>query len=100
MQSDYHGIAEAHCHGPSLIAPVGGLTLFIDSSNPEFWTTWTVLEKEITADQFDTWVTVTFEGGENLAAASIYDQIALRVGGFGHQVGATFYVKDFRPVSE
>ena len=74
--------------------------LFLDSSNPEFWTTWTVLEQEISSDQFDTWVTVTFEGGENLAAASIYDQIALRIGGFGHEVGATFYVKDFRPVSE
>ncbi|MEL7122170.1 MAG: hypothetical protein AAFO07_22165, partial [Bacteroidota bacterium] len=74
--------------------------LFLDSSNPEFWTTWTVLGQEITAEQFDTWVTVILDGGDNLAGSAIYDQIALRIGGSNHQVGATFYVKDFRPVVE
>lgn len=74
--------------------------LFIDSSNPEFWTTWTVLENEITPEDFDKWITITFDGGDNLAAAGIYNQIAIRIGGFNHQTGATFYVKDFRPLGE
>ncbi|MEM9824904.1 MAG: hypothetical protein AAF985_27720, partial [Bacteroidota bacterium] len=72
--------------------------IFLDNTNPEFWTTWTVIQEEITEDQYDSWVTVTFDGGDNLANSSIYNQIAIRIGGFGHQTPGTFYIKDFRPV--
>ena len=72
--------------------------IFLDSTNPQFWTTWTVLSYSVDEVDFDSWVKATFDGGPDLASASIYDQIAIRVGGSNHQNAATFYVKDFVPV--
>ncbi len=74
--------------------------IFLDSTNPQFWTTWTVMESEVAPENYDQWVTVVFDGGDNLKAATIYNQIAIRIGGFNHQTGATFYIKDFKPVTE
>ena len=73
--------------------------LFIDSTNPEFWTTWTILAQTVNESDFDSWVKLTFEGGDGLAAATIYNQIAIRIGGSNHQTSATFYVKDFVPIA-
>ena len=73
--------------------------IFFDSSNPEFWNTWTVLSYTFDESQFDSWVTARFDGGNSLASATIYDQIALRIGGSNHQNPATFYIKDFVPIT-
>ena len=72
--------------------------IILDSTNPEFWNTWTVMSYQVPEEDFDQWVTVTFDGGDNLQNSTIYDQIAIRIGGFGHQTAGTFYVKDFRPI--
>lgn len=71
--------------------------IFLDSTNPTFWNTWTVLSKEIDAANYDSWVQLGFDGGSGLATATIYDTIAIRIGGSNHTTGATFYVKDFIP---
>ncbi|MEM7105785.1 MAG: hypothetical protein AAF502_21785 [Bacteroidota bacterium] len=73
--------------------------IFFDSSNPEFWTTWTILTFTVAEADFDSWVTARFDGGPGLAGASIYDQIAVRIGGSNHQTAATFYMRDFIPVT-
>lgn len=71
--------------------------IFLDSSNGAFWETWTVLSTEVSPEDFDTWVKLGFDGGDGLAGATIYDTIAIRIGGSNHTSAATFYVADFIP---
>ncbi len=73
--------------------------ILLDSTNPAFWETWTVLNMVVDPADFDSWVTIGLNGGDALAAATIYDTIAIRIGGSNHQIPATFYVRDFLPTT-
>jgi len=73
--------------------------ILLDSTNPAFWETWTVLSQEVDPADFDSWVTIGLNGGDALAAATIYNTIAIRIGGSNHQNAATFYVRDFIPTT-
>ncbi|GAA4278093.1 hypothetical protein [Aquimarina mytili] len=73
--------------------------ILLDSTNPMFWETWTVLNAEVDPADFDSWVRVDFNGGDALAATTIYNTIAIRIGGSNHQKSATFYLKDFLPTT-
>ncbi len=66
--------------------------IFLDATNPTFWETWTILTA--TASGTDQWETFTFDGS-GMASTTIYNQIAIRIGGSNHTDGATFYLKDF-----
>ncbi|MEW7292428.1 hypothetical protein [Aquimarina sp. 2304DJ70-9] len=73
--------------------------ILLDSTNPMFWETWTVLNAVVDPADFDSWVTVGFDGGAALAAATIYNTIAIRIGGSNHQIPAIFYLRDFLPTT-
>ncbi len=73
--------------------------ILLDSTNPAFWETWTVLSKVVDPADFDSWVTIGLNGGDALAAATIYDTIAIRIGGSNHQNPAVFYIRDFVPTT-
>ncbi|PLW93775.1 MAG: hypothetical protein C0591_14015 [Marinilabiliales bacterium] len=52
------------------------------------WTTQT--EVKLTVDEFDTWVTLTFDFSE-AADREDYDQVVIQIGGEGHLVPGLFY---------
>ena len=79
---------------PATFTPTVEIIL-LDNTNPTFWETWTVLSATIDASNFDSWVKLAFDGGAGLAGATIYNTIAIRIGGSNHQTGATFYVSNF-----
>ncbi len=73
--------------------------ILLDSTNPMFWETWTVLNAVVDPADFDSWVTLGFDGGDALAAATIYNTIAIRIGGSAHEIPATFYLRNFVPTT-
>ncbi|GAA4271228.1 hypothetical protein U6A24_04960 [Aquimarina gracilis] len=73
--------------------------ILLDNTNPAFWETWTVLNATVDPADFDSWFTIGVNGGDALAAATIYNTIAIRIGGSNHQNGAIFYVRNFLPTT-
>ncbi len=77
--------------------------LILHDDNANFFERWTVLTQTVT--DFDTWVTLEFDGTTATAAGSgtllpdntSYTIFTLRVGGSGHTVAGEFFVKDFVP---
>ncbi|SHE52341.1 hypothetical protein SAMN05444274_101590 [Mariniphaga anaerophila] len=72
--------------------------IFLDSSNGEFWNTWTVMPFTVPEADFDKWVTVTFDGSALLPASVDYDVVAIRMGGSNHMAHGIFYLKDLIPI--
>ncbi|MBW1294451.1 hypothetical protein [Aquimarina litoralis] len=74
-----------------------------DNVDGNFWQRWTFIEQTVT--EFDTWVTLEFDGsnaaaidtGILLPASTTYDNFTLRFGGSGHPDAGEFFVKDFVP---
>ena len=74
-----------------------------DNVDSNFWQRWTLIEQTIT--EFDTWVTLEFDGSDAAAidtgillpASTTYDNFTLRFGGSGHPAPGEFFVKDFVP---
>lgn len=80
--------------------------IFIDSDG-NFWERWTEIPKTIDEADFDSWVTLEFDGTDLVGANGIklqdqttYTTIAIRFGGGGHQESGIFYVKDLVPTTE
>ena len=91
---------------------------FSGSLNPEvvlilmdyetnFWERWTEIPITIDEANFDSWVTLEFDGtdlnganGIRLQDQTTYTTIALRFGGGGHTESGTFYVRDLVPTTE
>ncbi len=71
--------------------------IFFDSSNPDFFNTWTVIEASVSEDDFDKWVKLNFDGSASLPGPVDYDAVAIRMGGSNHQIPATFFVRDLIP---
>ena len=77
-----------------------------DNDDGNFFQRWTVIGVSIDPADFDTWVTVEFDGTEAASAAdgtllpnnSTYNNFTLRVGGFGHVEQGEFFIRDFVPV--
>ncbi|MBQ4818564.1 hypothetical protein [Aquimarina sp. MMG016] len=78
-----------------------------DNVDGNFWQRWTIITVTVDESDFDSWVTLKFDG-ENAAAADTgillpvsnnYDNITLRFGGDGHQERGEFYIKDFKPTT-
>lgn len=85
------------------LAPL--VELILHDNNDGFFERWTVIGVSIDASDFDSWVTVEFDGtnatsaadGTLLPANTTYDNYTLRLGGFGHVEAGEFYIKDFVP---
>lgn len=85
----------------------GGLTKDVNigiadrSEVQEWWTDNTVYTNDGADIAFDQWVTLTYDltvpnGGSNPKERSSYDMFFISIGGGGHSVGGTFYVRNFR----
>nr|WP_299381317.1 hypothetical protein [Allomuricauda sp.] len=88
-----------------LLDPVVELILH-DNVDGNFWQRWTVLTATVDPADFDSWVTLEFDGTNATSAAdgttllmnnTTYDNYTLRFGGSGHPEAGQFYVKDFIP---
>ncbi|WP_435625299.1 hypothetical protein [Flagellimonas sp.] len=78
-----------------------------DNVDGNFFQRWTVIPVTIDAADFDSWVTVVFDGTTALSAAdgttllpdnTTYDNYTLRFGGFGHVEEGEFFIRDFVPI--
>lgn len=78
-----------------------------DNIDGNFWQRWTVIPVAIDPSDFDSWVTLRFDGtnavsadlGVLLRESSTYDNITLRFGGSGHTEAGEFYIRDFKPTT-
>ena len=77
-----------------------------DNLDGNFWQRWTIITISIDPADFDSWVTLEFDGSAALSAAdgttilpdnTSYDNYTLRFGGSGHVEAGEFYIKDFVP---
>ncbi len=80
-----------------------------DNVDGNFFQRWTIVAITIDPADFDSWVTVEFDGTTAISAADgttllpdndTYDNYTLRFGGFGHVEQGEFFIKDFVPVME
>ncbi len=79
--------------------------LILHDDDPEFFTRWTVISQSVADTDFDSWVTLEFDGSSAVAAGSgtllpdntTYTIFTLRLGGSGHGESGVFFVKDFVP---
>ena len=80
-----------------------------DNVDGNFFQRWTIIAVTINSSDFDTWVTVEFDGTTALSAADgttllpdndTYDNYTLRFGGFGHVEQGEFYIRDFVPIMD
>lgn len=80
--------------------------LNLHDNNANFFERWTQISYLMDAADFDTWVTIEFDGTTAAAAGSgvllpsqtTYTNVSLQFGGGGHGESGTFYVKDLIPV--
>lgn len=78
-----------------------------DNVDGNFFQRWTILSLEVDASDFDSWVTLRFDGANAISANdgtllgnnTTYDNITLRFGGSGHTEAGEFYVRDLQAVS-
>ncbi|MEK6154060.1 hypothetical protein WIW50_12395 [Flavobacteriaceae bacterium 3-367] len=76
-----------------------------DNVDGNFFQRWTVIGVTVDPADFDSWITVEFDGTNAMSAADgtllpandTYDNYTLRVGGFGHVEAGEFFIKDFVP---
>ncbi|UJH68511.1 hypothetical protein [Allomuricauda sp. SCSIO 65647] len=80
-----------------------------DNVDGNFFQRWTIVAVTIDPSDFDSWVTVEFDGTTAISAADgttllpdndTYNNYTLRFGGFGHVEQGEFFIKDFVPVME
>ncbi|UOY08319.1 hypothetical protein L0P88_07125 [Muricauda sp. SCSIO 64092] len=80
-----------------------------DNVDGNFFQRWTIIAVTIDPSDFDSWVTVEFDGTTALSAADgttllpdndTYDNYTLRLGGFGHVEQGEFYIRDFVPIMD
>nr|WP_299344160.1 hypothetical protein [Allomuricauda sp.] len=80
-----------------------------DNVDGNFFQRWTIVAVTIDPSDFDSWVTVEFDGTMAISAAdgttllpdnNTYDNYTLRFGGFGHVEQGEFFIRDFVPVMQ
>jgi hypothetical protein len=80
-----------------------------DNLDGNFFQRWTVIPVSIDPSDFDSWVTIEFDGSTATSAAdgttllpdnTTYDNYTLRFGGFGHVEEGEFFIRDFVPIIE
>ncbi len=77
--------------------------VILHDNNSNFFQRWTVIAVQVAPEDFDSWVTLNFDGTNATAADTgaflrdntTYDNITLRFGGSGHTEAGEFYIKDF-----
>ncbi len=82
--------------------------VILHDNNSNFFQRWTVIAVAVAPEDFDSWVTLKFDGTNATAADTgaflrdnnTYDNVTLRFGGSAHTEAGEFYVKDFKPTQD